>query len=125
LPYEYDQLPVILSIGRHTGVARILGIDFSGFAAWWLWRTIYLLKFPRFEKKLRVALHWILDIFFSKDLVQYLHERAAAIADRLFLPLAKPNPLFSQLLAIRTNCEARIDSVVKIKFVGLSAREEF
>jgi NADH dehydrogenase FAD-containing subunit len=39
-----------------TGNARILGINFSGFVAWWLWRTIYLLKLPRFEKKLRVAL---------------------------------------------------------------------
>jgi NADH dehydrogenase len=62
------------SIGRRTGVARILGINFSGFVAWWLWRTIYLLKLPRIEKKLRVALDWTLDVFFSKDFVQYLHE---------------------------------------------------
>ena len=60
---------------------RILGLNFSGFVAWWLWRTIYLLKLPRFEKKLRVALDWTLDIFFSKDSVQYLHERAPVIVD--------------------------------------------
>jgi len=39
-----------------------------GFAAWWLWRTIYLSKLPRFEKKLRVALDWTLDLAFAKDL---------------------------------------------------------
>ncbi|MGH7180549.1 MAG: hypothetical protein ACREJN_01080, partial [Nitrospiraceae bacterium] len=40
------------------------------FIAWWLWRTIYLLKLPRFEKKVLVALDWTLDVLFSKDLVQ-------------------------------------------------------
>ena len=44
---------------------------FSGFVAWWLWRTIYLSKLPRFEKKVRVALDWFLDLLFSKDLVQF------------------------------------------------------
>jgi NADH:ubiquinone reductase (H+-translocating) len=42
-------------IGHRSGVANILGISFSGFSAWWLWRTIYLFKLPRLEKKVRVA----------------------------------------------------------------------
>jgi NADH:ubiquinone reductase (H+-translocating) len=48
-------------------VANVFGINFSGFSAWWLWRTVYLMKLPRFEKKVRVALDWTLDLFFSKD----------------------------------------------------------
>ncbi|HMH43729.1 MAG TPA: hypothetical protein VK557_09620, partial [Pyrinomonadaceae bacterium] len=40
--------------------------------AWWLWRTIYLMKLPRLEKKVRVALSWTLDLFFPKDLAQHL-----------------------------------------------------
>jgi NADH dehydrogenase len=36
-----------------------------------MWRTIYLSKLPRFEKKLRVALDWTLDLLFTKDLVQF------------------------------------------------------
>jgi NADH dehydrogenase len=47
-------------------------VNFSGFIAWWLWRTIYLSKLPRFEKKVRVALDWALDLLFSKDLVQFI-----------------------------------------------------
>ena len=74
IPFQFNTLGLLASIGRRTGVARILGINFSGFVAWWLWRTIYLLKLPRIEKKLRVALDWTLDVFFSKDFVQYLHE---------------------------------------------------
>jgi NADH dehydrogenase len=52
-------------------VASILGFNFSGFIAWWMWRTIYLSKLPRFEKKCRVALDWTLDLCLSKDLVQF------------------------------------------------------
>ena len=46
-------------------------MNFSGFIAWWLWRTIYLLKLPRLEKKLLVALDWTLDVLFSKDVVRF------------------------------------------------------
>ena len=69
--FQFKTLGLLASIGQRTGVARILGINFSGFVAWWLWRTIYLGKLPRLEKKLRVALDWTLDIFFKKDFVQY------------------------------------------------------
>ena len=70
----------LAAIGRRTGVANIMGINFSGFFAWWLWRTIYLSKLPRFEKKLRVALDWTLDLLFSKDLVQFLTVRAPTLS---------------------------------------------
>jgi len=68
-PFSFKTLGQLASIGRRAGVAQILGMRFSGFVAWWLWRTIYLAKLPRFERKLRVALDWTLDLFFSKDLV--------------------------------------------------------
>jgi NADH:ubiquinone reductase (H+-translocating) len=80
--FAFTSLGQLASIGRRTGVARVLGINFSGFAAWWLWRTVYLAKLPRFEKKLRVALDWTLDLMFSKDLVQFLTLRAPSISQR-------------------------------------------
>lgn len=70
-PFVYSTLGLLAPIGKRTGVANILGVNFSGFLAWWLWRTIYLLKLPRFEKKLLVALDWTLDVLFSKDLVHF------------------------------------------------------
>jgi NADH dehydrogenase len=82
IPFRFNTLGLLASIGRRTGVARILGINFSGFVAWWLWRTIYLLKLPRTEKKLRVALDWTLDVFFSKDFVQYLHQRSPVVVNK-------------------------------------------
>jgi NADH dehydrogenase len=79
--FSFATIGQLAAIGRRTGVANILGFNFSGFIAWWLWRTIYLSKLPRFEKKLRVALDWTLDLVFSKDLVQYLTFRAPSISE--------------------------------------------
>jgi NADH dehydrogenase len=68
--FVFSTIGQLAAIGRRTGVANIMGINFSGFIAWWLWRTIYLSKLPRLEKKVRVALGWTLDLLFTKDLVQ-------------------------------------------------------
>jgi NADH:ubiquinone reductase (H+-translocating) len=75
LPFAFRTIGQLAAIGRRTGVARIFGIKFSGFMAWWLWRTIYLSKLPRFEKKVRVAIDWTLDLMFAKDFVQFLTVR--------------------------------------------------
>jgi NADH dehydrogenase len=72
-PFAFSTIGQLAAIGRRAGVANILGMNFSGFLAWWLWRSIYLSKLPRFEKKVRVVLDWTLDLLFSKDLVQFLN----------------------------------------------------
>jgi NADH dehydrogenase len=65
--FRFSTLGRLAAIGRRSGVANVFGINFSGFLAWWLWRTIYLFKLPRLEKKVRVALDWTLDLWFAKD----------------------------------------------------------
>ena len=79
-PFAFRTIGQLAAIGRRTGVARIFGLNFSGFFAWWLWRTIYLGKLPRFDKKLRVALDWTLDLVFPKDFVQFLTVRAPSVS---------------------------------------------
>jgi NADH dehydrogenase len=79
--FSFATIGQLAAIGRRSGVANILGFNFSGFVAWWLWRSIYLSKLPRMEKKLRVALDWTLDLVFSKDLVQYLTFRAPSVSE--------------------------------------------
>ncbi|HYV18001.1 MAG TPA: NAD(P)/FAD-dependent oxidoreductase [Verrucomicrobiae bacterium] len=86
--FHFESLGQLAAIGRRTGVAKMFGMKFSGFLAWWLWRTIYLSKLPRFEKKLRVALDWTLDVFFSKDLVQFQTTRARTMSSAA--PAARP-----------------------------------
>jgi NADH dehydrogenase len=79
-PFTFRTIGQLAAIGRRTGVARILGVNFSGFFAWWLWRTIYLSKLPRLEKKIRVAIDWTLDLVFAKDFVQFLTARGQSVS---------------------------------------------
>jgi NADH dehydrogenase len=69
-PFKFKIIGMLATIGWRTGVADILGMKFSGIIAWWLWRSIYLSKLPGFQKKVRVAINWMLDLIFSKDIVQ-------------------------------------------------------
>jgi len=65
--FSFKTIGLLASIGRRAGVARIFGFNFSGFFAWWMWRTIYLSKLPGLDKKVRVAFDWTLDLLFPKD----------------------------------------------------------
>ena len=69
-PFKFKTLGLLATIGSHAGVAEIMGFQFSGLIAWAMWRAIYLSKLPGLQKKVRVALDWTLDLFFSKDIVQ-------------------------------------------------------
>jgi NADH:quinone reductase (non-electrogenic) len=81
--FDFKMLGQLAAIGRRAGVAEILGMKFSGLPAWFLWRSIYLMKLPRFDRKVRVALDWTLDLFFGKDLVQYQTIRSEAMSAEL------------------------------------------
>lgn len=81
--FNFTTLGQLAAIGRRTGVARIFGLNFSGFFAWALWRTVYLLKLPRLAKKLRVMASWTLDLLFSKDTEQLITLRDAEALGQL------------------------------------------
>jgi NADH:quinone reductase (non-electrogenic) len=65
--FSFKTIGLLASIGRRMGVARVFGFNFSGFFAWWMWRTVYLSKLPGLDKKVRVAFDWTLDLLFPKD----------------------------------------------------------
>ena len=71
-PFRYRTMGMLASIGHHTGVASLFGFKFSGFIAWWMWRSVYLMKLPRVVKKLRVMIAWTLDLFFGRDIEQMI-----------------------------------------------------
>ena len=90
-PFAFTGLGELASIGHHAAVAEILGMKFSGFLAWWMWRTVYLVKLPGIERKLRVMLDWTLDLFFPRDIslfewesTEVLQETHLEVGDILF-----------------------------------------
>jgi NADH:ubiquinone reductase (H+-translocating) len=71
-PFRYKTIGLLASIGHRTGVAMVFGLKFSGFIAWWLWRTVYLAKLPRIAKKLRVMISWTMDLLFGREIEQMI-----------------------------------------------------
>lgn len=72
--FRFTGLGELATIGHHAAVAEIFGMRFQGFFAWWLWRTVYLMKLPGLERKLRVMMDWTLDLFFPRDIALFRPE---------------------------------------------------
>jgi NADH dehydrogenase len=69
-PFHFRPQGLLATIGHQNGVAEIYGLRFSGLVAWFLWRTIYLMKIPTIRRKLNVVVDWTWDIFFKPNVVQ-------------------------------------------------------
>ncbi|GKS56488.1 nucleotide-disulfide oxidoreductase [Nitrospira sp.] len=67
-PFSFKPLGQLCGIGERNAVAEILGVRLSGFPAWWLWRTVYLLKSPSWSRRIKVAFDWTWELFFPRDL---------------------------------------------------------
>ncbi len=76
----------LASLGHRSAVADVFGFKLSGFMAWLLWRAIYLMKMPDFDRKLRVLTDWLLDLLLPRDIVQLKIERSASFGREHFEP---------------------------------------
>ncbi len=66
--FVYHSKGQMAIIGKRSGIATFLGVNISGFVAWLIWRNVYLSKIPTFDKKTRVFLDWVIDLFFDRDI---------------------------------------------------------
>jgi len=66
----------LAALGCRTGVAKVFGFRLAGFPAWFLWRTVYLMKMPLWSRRIRIALDWTIDLLFARDYVQLGVHRA-------------------------------------------------
>ena len=80
-PFTFKGLGSLAAIGHRTAVAEIMGLKFSGFIAWWMWRTIYLSKLPGIERKVRVMIEWTLDLFFRRDIALFQPRHTKPLED--------------------------------------------
>jgi NADH dehydrogenase len=82
LPCVVKDRGSLLALGCRTGVARVGPFRLAGFGAWFLWRTVYLMKMPGWGRRLRVALEWTIDLIFGRDDVQFgLRRVSSSIED--------------------------------------------
>lgn len=68
-PFAYKDRGVFVPLGRFSGTAHVMGFNVSGFWAWWMYRTFFLLQLPRLKRKIQVLIDWSLELIFSRDIV--------------------------------------------------------
>jgi len=75
--FHFDSLGALCVVGHQTACAELSvpfarnkSVRFSGLLAWAMWRGIYLSKLPGLERKIRVAMDWVVELFFPRDIVQ-------------------------------------------------------
>ena len=58
------------ALGHTAAVATVMGVHLTGFPAWWVRRTYYLLQMPRWDRRLRIVLDWTVALFFRPDVTK-------------------------------------------------------
>lgn len=75
-PFKFKVLGEMVPLSRHTAVADLSGIKLVGFPAWWIWKTVYMLKLPTLASRLRVVLDWTVELFFERDVSELTVDEA-------------------------------------------------
>jgi len=84
--FQFKELGKLAVLGHRSAVAQVFGINVSGFLAWFLWRTIYLMKLPGWGRRLKVAASWTFDLFLPAELVQLKLENSMGVSHEHFEP---------------------------------------
>jgi NADH dehydrogenase len=69
-PYRYRMLGQVATLGRHRGIADVLGLRLRGFPGWFVTRTYHLFQLPLVSRKLRVVTDWTVALFFRRDIAE-------------------------------------------------------
>jgi NADH dehydrogenase len=69
-PYGYRMLGQVATLGRHKGIAEVLGLRLRGFLGWFVTRSYHLYQLPLAQRKLRVVVDWTVALFFPRDIAE-------------------------------------------------------
>jgi NADH dehydrogenase len=64
---EYKSQGMLVSLGERHAVVEVMGLRFSGYAAWLFWNALHLYKLVGLRKQVQVALDWSLTRVFPRD----------------------------------------------------------
>ena len=62
--FDFTYIGDLVSMGKFAGVADPFGVKLRGLLAWVMWKFYYLLTLIGWQNRLRVALNWLLALFF-------------------------------------------------------------
>ncbi len=122
--FKFTGLGELATIGHRKAVAMVLGLRFSGLLAWFMWRSIYLMKLPGLDRKLRVMAEWTFEVFFPRDINLLTPSFSSPLGE---MHLEKGDSLFrsgepaQSLYAVKKGCVEITDAsgqLVKLAVAG-------
>jgi NADH dehydrogenase len=84
--FSFTGLGKLGALGHHSAVAEVFGFKISGLLAWFMWRTIYLMKMPGWGRRLKVASAWTLDVVLPPDIVELRLGDSRGVSQEHFEP---------------------------------------
>ncbi|MFN3432543.1 MAG: NAD(P)/FAD-dependent oxidoreductase, partial [Candidatus Sericytochromatia bacterium] len=86
-PFLYESKGTLASLGHFSGVGKLspsprFPIKITGFVAWWVWRTYYMMQMPKLERRIRLIIDWTVALFFKNDVAKldlYVDPQPAAL----------------------------------------------
>jgi NADH dehydrogenase len=73
--FHYRDRGKMVTIGRNSGVAELLGWSFTGFPAWLVWLVVHLYNLIGFRNRIFVLIDWAWDYFFFERAVRLIIPR--------------------------------------------------
>jgi NADH dehydrogenase len=85
-PFYFKPLGQLCSIGGRRAVAEMFGFRVSGILAWFMWRSVYLLKLPTWSRRIRVGSDWAWDLLFPRDLGAFAANQSQHVSRAYYRP---------------------------------------
>jgi len=63
IPFSYNDLGIMSTIGRNQAVAELRFGKFHGFIAWFLWMFVHLIRLVGFRNRLTILTDWVWNYF--------------------------------------------------------------
>jgi NADH dehydrogenase len=129
-PFTFRGLGKMGGLGHHSAVAEVMGVPVSGLPAWLLWRAVYLLKLPGWDRQLKTGLSWLGNMIFPPDIVQLKIDHGQGVMQEHYEPgqaVFHQNELGDRLyIILNGRCEVvRAVDGIEEKVAELGAGEYF
>jgi NADH:ubiquinone reductase (H+-translocating) len=70
-PYRFKALGQVATLGRHRGIADLMGIKLTGWVGWVAARGVHWIQIAGASRRFRVLADWIVGAIFRRDIVAF------------------------------------------------------
>lgn len=84
--FGFKGLGTMGALGHHSAVAQVFGFRLHGIPAWVMWRGVYLMKMPGWDRKVRTATAWLMSQVLPQDIVELRLEETRGVVQEHYEP---------------------------------------